>query len=569
MSAVLQQIASLNRSKVLKKPLRYSEVKDALTGIGNEAALQLLQEMESQAAYIDDPVQHILQSAEEYAAGGMPAYAADVAPEPMNRKRGRGEEIAPSLKRVKLESPHQRQAGLHAQWQSAVKSEGPVPWSKTEQLSDAEKIARRIDWINQHSNLSRPLQSDDVAEVFDCIGLRQSMRLLRRLQESADTVDDPAEFIFTLAARAGWIWSKPDIIDEDVKVAKRVAWMNLFSGLANPIDYAQVADVLDGLKVPHAMVLLRELELQREKIDDPTEYIKRMVSDVGEDEVEVPLEDAEAVPPERPWRAAQVASKSEPPQVPAKMPMAPRTPPMEDESPTGDANAAAAGTEWYDGADAEGELQELEDTSALAMQYADEDVEQAAGGRPFAHSEPSALPRRTTYLVREAREAAVEANTIKRDAGPSELPISPQEKQLEMQKLAQQAGLHIDDEAAKKLGRLTFRQAQDLFAEIKLGGRDRTQVRNPSRYIQIAVDKMSLRLGAEQGLAMELAAQHGVALNNEALDELASIPRKFSHEIIRSLTHSEARLNPLSFIRDEVSKVRAQLDARPFGQGST
>eukprot|EP00439_Symbiodinium_sp_Y106_P078300 s1891_g17.t1 len=93
----------------------------------------------------------------------------------------------------------------------------------------------------------------------------------------------------------GWIWSKPELIDDDTKVAKRVAWLNKYGCLTKPIDWAEVADLLDSLKdgrplrcvVAHAMVLLRELEMKGNKVADPTGFIKKAVEQAGGDEVDL------------------------------------------------------------------------------------------------------------------------------------------------------------------------------------------------------------------------------------------------------------------------------------------
>merc|ERR1712185_75597 len=98
---------------------------------------------------------------------------------------------------------------------------------------------------------------------------------------------------------------------------------------------------------------------------------------------------------------------------------------------------------------------------------------------------------------------------------------------------------------------------------------NRKGVRNPSRYVTLGVQKMSLGLGVEQGLAMELAVSVGVVLNNEALDELASLPRKESHAIIKEVALSEeAQASPITYIKAKVAKIRAAAEARPFGMRS-
>merc|ERR1711972_335220 len=113
-------------------------------------------------------------------------------------------------------------------------------------------------------------------------------------------------------------------------------------------------------------------------------------------------------------------------------------------------------------------------------------------------------------------------------------------------------------QALKSLARLPFYRAKDLIDEVLLGGKNRQGINNPSRYVTLGVQRMSLGLGVEQGIAMELAVSLGVVLNNEALDELASIPRKEAHAIIHDVSNSdEARASPMGFIQEEVQRVRA------------
>ena len=50
------------------------------------------------------------------------------------------------------------------------------------------QIDRRIDWLNRNGKLCSQIDFDAVFPALDCIGNRQSMRVLRRLEESAATV---------------------------------------------------------------------------------------------------------------------------------------------------------------------------------------------------------------------------------------------------------------------------------------------------------------------------------------------------------------------------------------------
>jgi len=842
------------------------------------------------------------------------------------------EEEEEAEQRVKFEQ------GKNGKGKGKDKSKGKGKWGKNEDLSDEEKINRRIAWLNSNLSFAIAIEESEVAPALDCIGLRHAMSILRRLETTSD-VSNPNDFITDAVARSGWIWSRPDFIDDDEKVAKRVMWLNQFGGLNLPIDYAEVADMLDGLKVPHAMVLLRELEIQGTSIADPTSYIKEQIAVCGTDDVQLPevdaarehsaigraiaalndsgvlaapiefgevmaglmkigdaqamslLKEVEAKGPSAKdptgflkfklkaklasmgfsleslkeaardpeteilkrieWlndyggisqdidynavaksleslgiehamtilkeledkrttvrdptafirQAASHSAKRSPPAAPpqprsaqaprASKPAAPAAAgtdfqtlsgfvgilnkrskkqikfsdiagaldtlgprasvvlrEMQEkglglEDPINYINAAAfryskdkakmkrGGEEddvqkltrkmtWLNqfgnlsetiqiedvvGAlyclgvpqsmailkglqergskvrdptryiktavqrangliaakveekeEEEAEAEEENDESAEAAFYAateDDGLEfedpgeeqaeeqmddQEAGdaaelaaalegveeedSMPVQKTKPKAVQsmiskrnQATSYFpYTEAKQAEVKtgtkrvigavtgyhkqvpktakklAHTAPRtllemkqedgedDSGPvapsapppsstsTPLPLSPQEKVVQVRNLALKVGLHLDDTALKSLARLPFYKARDLIDEVLLGGRNRQGVNNPSRYLTLGVQRMSLGLGVEQGLAMELAVSVGVVLNNEALDELASIPRKESHAIIREVSLSEeARASPISYIKAQVAKVRAAAEARPFG----
>lgn len=144
--------------------------------------------------------------------------------------------------------------------------------------------------------------------------------------------------------------------------------------------------------------------------------------------------------------------------------------------------------------------------------------------------------------------------------------LTPQEKLLKVREYALKKEFDLDPQCLKALARLAYARARDLIDDCALGGKSRTTVRNPSKYLLIGAQKFQSGLGVEQGIAMELAVSLGVVLNNDALDELASVPRRQAHAIIRILSHNEdARTDPLAYIQTEVLKMRAQSEARPWG----
>eukprot|EP00931_Biecheleriopsis_adriatica_P040121 TRINITY_DN22958_c0_g1_i1.p1 TRINITY_DN22958_c0_g1~~TRINITY_DN22958_c0_g1_i1.p1 ORF type:complete len:1076 (-),score=330.44 TRINITY_DN22958_c0_g1_i1:87-3287(-) len=302
-----RRIAALNSSQRLHKQIDLVKVEVPLSSLGMAKAMTILQGLEDTAEDIRDPTAYI-RTAVLSAGGSFPPEDEDEAEVEVEVDgEDDGEEMnwyyqAEPGEEGPEDQPEEELAAPRTPPRTAVKREHPQaasrPWqrvkaesawaTKTEELTEAERIERRVHWLNKNAGLASPISIDSVLPALDSIGFRQSMRVLRRLEESAATIAEPDEFIRDLVGRSGWVWAKAEVIDEDTKVAKRVAWLNQFGCLSKPIEWEEVADVLDGLKVAHAMVLLRELEMQGKKVSDPTAYIKRTAELAGADDIALP-----------------------------------------------------------------------------------------------------------------------------------------------------------------------------------------------------------------------------------------------------------------------------------------
>ena len=94
---------------------------------------------------------------------------------------------------------------------------------------------------------------------------------------------------------------------------------------------------------------------------------------------------------------------------------------------------------------------------------------------------------------------------------------TPQEKIVQIRNMSVKIGLNLDQNALKCLGTFALLyRARDLLDEVQLGERNRSGVNNPSKYITTACQKMSVGLGVEQGLAMELAVSVCVVCQHPA-----------------------------------------------------
>lgn len=935
-----KRVRVLNGSGKLVEPIVYERVQEPLCSLGVGQAMTILMALEDSADSVLDPTEYIREAVR--GAGGVVAESDHEGEEPEEDAALPQPRTPIQPQQPPAEGPRgfvKREAAAAAPRRGdGVKRE--LMGAKAEGLTEVERIERHLAWLTKNGKVTEPIIADKVLPALDCIGFRQAMRVLKRLEESPG-VSDPNEFILDLVGRSGWIWAKPDVIDDDEKVAKRVAWLNQFGGLQKVIDWAEVADTLDGLRVPHAMVVLRELEVNSATVKDPTLFITQAVSDAGEDEVQAPVQGDKDSPvfQRLAWLnehgnlaaaidfdevgldlgrikekdAMQILQEIENKgagvrdptgyvkfKLKAKIAMCGASLEEEDDDETkiskrvewlndyggllqdidynrvashlgragiehamtvlkeledkrmgvpnptsfilsavaspvafggsassgrsgrphraasraggagggAAANAANAGLATLSslvellsrrskrpvklgevagaldtlGADAERVLQDMQekglglddpvayirakaDRKASALAEAagqgDDDVSKLTkrvlwlnkfGGlaKPIKPSEVvgafyclgvqqsmsilgglqergASVPDPTKYLKAQIRHAngvavagpgwakeevgaeeddaeeeeagedgealAAEAAALAEEydedactcgtawqadsrfckrcgakrpqasvawdapgadddflgeaaalaeaydeeedpqpkrrkttkpetmrvvgaitglkrlvppqaeaerkrgpgvtqadkgeafeedgeegaqvapapptAAPTGMLISPQEKLVQVRNLAIKCGLTLDELCLKSLTRLPFYKVKDMMDDVLLGGRDRKGVKNPSRYLTLGVQRMSCGLGVEQGIAMELAVSIGVVLNNDALDELASVPRKEAHSIIRTLAKDdEARKNPMAFIAGEVERLRTTFEARPFPGGA-
>jgi hypothetical protein len=455
--------------------------------------------------------------------------------------------------------------------------------------SELEALTDIVGFLNTNSQTKTPIKFTDVASLMDTLGADKALEVFREMQETGVGLEDPVKYLKAVAKKA--LSTPPDVDSEQddvAKLTKRINWMNQHGGLSKKIQADEVVGALYCLGAKQGLAILRSLQEKGSQVADPTWYVKAAVQRANGVRVTPPPgvkpEDGEAYFDEE---AGAMADGYE--EVPLQADG------YEDayEEEFGEAESATEES-WYAAAKDEGDWEE-EDTAAEAA---------PASGRPKGKPAAKAsaeskerrvvggitgfsklLPNRPDYSAdNEVRwwEAAGATEGEGTDAGEatapapaptapskhSNLPTTPQEKLVQCRDMAMKHGLNLDQLCLKSLARLPLPRVKDMIDDVLLGGKNRKGVTNPSRYLTIACQKVSSGLGVEQGIAMELAVSLGVVLNNDCLDELACIPRKLSHAIIRELSlNPEASSDPIRFVTNEVMKCRAQLDARPFPSG--
>jgi len=379
------------------------------------------------------------------------------------------------------------------------------------------KLTRKMSWLNQFGGLSETIKIEDVVGALYCLGVPQSMAILKGLQERGSKVRDPTQYIKSAVQRANGLIAAKEEEEEEPEEENDEVTEEAF--------YAVAADDLD--------------------FEDPgEEKAEALYDQEAGDAAELEAAFASVDADMEAWEEQAVPSQ--------------KTKPKEVQSMITKRNQATSYFPYTEAKESEHKGPHKRVIGAVT------------GYQKQVPKSAKKIAQVAPRTLLEAKQDQAEDEPVAPEAPPptkaSALPLSPQEKIVQVRNLALKVGLHLDDNALKSLARLPFYKARDLIDEVLLGGRNRQGVNNPSRYLTLGVQRMSLGLGVEQGLAMELAVSVGVVLNNEALDELASIPRKESHAIIREVSASEeARASPIAYIKAHVAKVRAAAEARPFG----
>eukprot|EP00434_Breviolum_minutum_P017815 symbB.v1.2.015724.t1/scaffold1184.1/size176679/4 len=574
-----QGVEWLNDYGGMLEDIKYSKVAAALEKVGAESAMNILKELEDHAAGIPNPTAFILRSSQL------------------------SQRSAPSPATPSTATP-------------SKPSKSPKP---AKPLTPMEALNSFMEFLNTGPHQKRTVKPSEVADALDALGPHRVGRILQEMREHGLGLDDPVSYIKAAAQRSapkvkkevdegvGGIQADHSV-DDVSKLTSRIKWLNQFGGLSKKINVDEVIGALYCLGVPQSMSILRGLQERGTSVPDPTRYIKQAVQranssmasakqekEEDEEDEEDPAEYEEVVEEE-----ADAADGTAQEEIDAaKAEALEASPPEEDVNDIDE--------DWFDWAAAEqpkrSKKRSNEGVTAASVAVPAKaavpnrpatppaKVRRVVGGLtgykqlvPARATEKALAPNRQPVLVKSEahgedaadedpskEEPKVTAPAPRRPLSSYQtLPMSPQEKMVQVKNYALKNSLDLDDHCIKALTRLPYFRAKDLIDEVVLGGRHRRGVSNPSRYLKFAVEKQSVGLGVEQaemstpseqkGIAMELAVSLGVVLNNVSLDELASIPRQESHAIIRELAGNPSLRSKVNeYIRDEVLKCREQL----------
>lgn len=185
---IARQVGWLNAKGQLPSTIFWNEVREALEKIEVSAALKILKDLEVAQGNngVQNPTQYVLQAARK-----APLRAKRESREGDKGASSGGGYHAPAV--PPSEVPSQGTSSLPVE--DDAKSAGKI--------EEQKKIARNVGWLNAKGGLASPISYSDVKEPLGACDLKQALKLLKDLENSAGTVTNPTAYLISAAKR--WV----------------------------------------------------------------------------------------------------------------------------------------------------------------------------------------------------------------------------------------------------------------------------------------------------------------------------------------------------------------------------
>jgi len=287
-----KRIGWLNNNAGLLQEIRYSEVKDLLTQVGDQEAMKILGQLEDKDRAVRDPTAYLKAAALKILGG---SDEAPVGRKAKGRDRGGGEPVDESVL--------------------------------------IQKVEKRVQWLNANANLREELLFDDVGMALVNAGQRQAMQILKELEDKAGEVMDPTTFVLEELEKCGGADNEPDdgpapvgsggndgrvgrgsgrrrrkgangrrgrsVIKTGLKekplrnfadqVRRRIEWLNGHADLQQELDFDRVVDLLlQTGQQKEVMKILKNVEENASSVRNPTAYVANAAKNLMRDGPEQP-----------------------------------------------------------------------------------------------------------------------------------------------------------------------------------------------------------------------------------------------------------------------------------------
>ncbi|CAE7775065.1 FTSH10 [Symbiodinium pilosum] len=143
---------------------------------------------------------------------------------------------------------------------------------------ETQKIHRRVTWLNTNVFTDRWIDQEATSALCH-LGAMRSMDLLKEMEEKAEQVKSPSNYIKAAAGREG-AHGAPSVVyghqghgrPDESKIHRRATWLSANVFQDRPID-AEAIDAMKRLDTRRALEMFKELEEKQDQIKNPSRYL--------------------------------------------------------------------------------------------------------------------------------------------------------------------------------------------------------------------------------------------------------------------------------------------------------
>lgn len=298
---IRKKIGWLNKNVQFNATLMYAKVSSELNRLGGQQAMAILKELEEYSS-VPDPTAWVLERAQSasWLGSGELSEAGNFdeeADQKVRRKIGwlnthvqlnaplMYAQVSPELRRL---SGHQAMAILKELEENASEPD-PTAWvlgrarmsvsSSGSGEPAEERLRKRISWLNEKAQLTSPIVVEMVMPSLLAIDMRKAMRVLKGLEENAQSILDPSSYVTSAAQESESIAVGGSEAFEfaglspDEALHAGIDRLNSSNALMWPLEYDAVSPWLLSVDTQQVARIFRLLETEAMHVEDPNAFV--------------------------------------------------------------------------------------------------------------------------------------------------------------------------------------------------------------------------------------------------------------------------------------------------------
>ncbi|CAE7504085.1 FTSH10 [Symbiodinium sp. CCMP2592] len=141
--------------------------------------------------------------------------------------------------------------------------------------NEVQKINRRVTWLNSNVFPDRQIDQEAIGALCH-LGAARSMEMLKEMEEKADQIKTPSNYIKAAAGREA-APAAASQSNDPAKIHRRATWLSTNVFQDRPIDQEAVI-AMKSLETRRALELFKEIEEKKDQIKNPSRWLISAVS---------------------------------------------------------------------------------------------------------------------------------------------------------------------------------------------------------------------------------------------------------------------------------------------------